>query len=471
MPNKSKISLLWFKNDLRLLDNESLCNSLEASEKILPVYIFDPRHYRETAYDFPKAGYNRFEFLKQTLTDLRENLKKADANLLIKVGKPEEIIPKIIEKYGISSVFAEQEYAPEEEAVVQQVIKNLPQSCEYKAIWGKTMYHIDDLPYAIDEIPLTSKAFRINTEKKASVREVFAQPEKIEVFDIEDWGELPEASTFDLVPEESQEAETYLKGGETEALKRLAYYTHESELLTSYKWTRNRSLGLDYSSKFSPYLALGAISPRKIHKEVKLYEKEIKKNISTWWLIFEVVWRDYFTFKGMMMGDAIFKTEGFKNKEITFENDTEKFQRWCDGTTGIPFIDAHMRQLNRTGYMSNRGRVNCASYMVHDLKIDWTWGAAYFESKLIDYDVSSNWMNWHMQAYEIWYTNPVHQSLKYKAIEFIQKWVSELASVEGALIYAPWQMGKQPTDYPAPIEVYSKWSRSINNILKAAEKE
>jgi deoxyribodipyrimidine photo-lyase len=89
-------------------------------------------------------------------------------------------------------------------------------------------------------------------------------------------------------------------------------------------------------------------------------------------LIFELVWRDYFTFKSMRFGDLIFKMEGFKNNQI-------HFKRWQDGQTGIPFIDAHMRQLNQTGYMSNRGRVNCASYLVQDLKIDWTWGAAYFD--------------------------------------------------------------------------------------------
>lgn len=104
----------------------------------------------------------------------------------------------------------------------------------------------------------------------------------------------------------------------------------------------------------------------------------------------------------MRFEDQIFQTKGYKDKEVEFENDPEKFKRWCDGNTGIPFVDAHMRQLNETGYMSNRGRVNCTSYFVHDLKIDWTWGAAYFESKLIDYDVSSNWMNWHMQAFEIY---------------------------------------------------------------------
>ncbi len=469
MPNKSKTSLLWFKNDLRLLDNESLCKAINQSENILPVYIFDPRHYARTDLAFPKAGHIRFQFLVQTLNDLRANLRAKNGNLMILTGKSEENIPELAKTYKISHVFAEQEYAPEECNVVQSVIDNLPKSCEYLGSWGKTLYHIDDIPYEIENIPLTSKAYRINTEKQARVRNLFPEPKKLKVPPLENWGNLPEALELGLLSDSKFLETTYLPGGETEALKRLAYYTHESELLTSYKWTRNRSLGLDYSSKLSPYLALGAMSPRKIYREVKAYEQTIKKNISTWWLIFEVVWRDYFTFKGMRMGSQIFHTTGFKKKFIDFENDPDKFGRWCAGTTGIPFIDAHMRQLNRTGYMSNRGRVNCASYMVHDLKIDWTWGAAYFESKLIDYDVSSNWMNWHMQAYEIWYTNPVHQSLKYKAIDFIKEWVPELASLNNAFIYAPWEMQDPPDAYPEPIDIYPKWSRSIQTILKAIE--
>ncbi|MGO4911160.1 DASH family cryptochrome [Leeuwenhoekiella sp. W20_SRS_FM14] len=458
--------LLWFKNDLRLLDNETLCRAVNSCTSILPVYIFDPRLFANTVYNFPKAGLNRFEFLKQTVDVLRTNLQNLGANLLVEIGHPEELIPALIKKHKITKLFAEQEYASEELKIVDAVKQQLSEEVTYDFIWGKTLYHIDDIPYSIDKIPLTSKAFRINTTKKAEVRETFDIPKKIEILSLNDWGTLPEATQFNFEVLDDQKENLYVKGGEDLALERLNYYTVETELLTSYKWTRNKSLGLDYSSKLSPYLAVGAISPRTIYYAVKAYEKNIKKNISTWWLVFEVVWRDFFTFKGMRMGNSIFKTEGYKNKEVPFENNTEYFERWCAGTTGIPFIDAHMRQLNETGYMSNRGRVNCASYFVHDLKIDWTWGAAYFESKLIDYDVSSNWMNWHMQAYEIWYTNPVNQSIKYKAADYIKKWIPELAAVNDELIHIPWKIEEYKLKYPKPIEVYSKWERAEIKILK-----
>ncbi|MGC1471038.1 MAG: DASH family cryptochrome, partial [Psychroserpens sp.] len=368
------------------------------------------------------------------------------------------------EKYNVNTIFAENEYAAEELQVIQNLENNLKSSCELNLTWGKTLYHIDDLPYTINEIPATSKAYRINTAKKADVREPFLAPEKINVIDDFPKSKLPIADDFNF--KDVVDIEPYVNGGEDKALERLHHYTFETQQLTSYRWTRNRSLGMDYSSKFSPYLALGCISPRLIYQKVKHYEEVIKKNQSTWWIVFELVWRDFFTFKGMNVGNRMFFTEGFKGKNREWENDPENFKRWCDGKTGLPFIDAHLRQLNKTGFMSNRGRVNCASFLVYDYKIDWTWGAAYFESKLIDYDVSANWMNWHYQAYEIWYTNPIHQSLKYDAKEFIQKYVPELRDIDDNTIYLPWEYG---IDYPKPVEIFSKWQRSINKIKKTME--
>ena len=219
---------------------------------------------------------------------------------------------------------------------------------------------------------------------------------------------------------------------------------------------------MDYSSKFSPYTALGCLSPRTIYEAVKNYEKTVKKNQSTWWIIFEIIWRDYFTFTLMRFQNAIYQTKGCTNKTYEFKNDKDLFGRWCEGCTGIPFVDAHMRQLNETGYMSNRGRVNCSSFLVYDYKIDWTWGAAYFELKLIDYDVASNWMNWHSQACQIWYTNPVHQANKYKAQEYIRKWNPEIQHLNDMEILIPWESHNK--EYPQTKEIFSKWARVINKI-------
>jgi deoxyribodipyrimidine photo-lyase len=457
-------SIVWFKNDLRLHDNETLCKAIAFGQPILPIFIFDERLYKSLDLGFRKAGYNRFKFLKESVLNLKENLRKIGGDLYITYGIPEKILSDFVEKFNVSTIYAEEEYASEELQVLDTLRTNLEGKCELNLTWGKTLYHIDDIPYKIDEIPVTSKAYRINTAKQAEVREPFLAPESIDIIENFPESSIPTANNFNF--EDNQEFELYVNGGEDRALERLHHYTFETQQLTNYRWTRNRSLGMEYSSKFSPYLALGCISPRLIYQKVKQYEELIKKNQSTWWIVFELVWRDFFTFRGMSVANQMFKTEGFKNKSHEWENDPEKFKRWCEGITGLPFIDAHMRQLNKTGFMSNRGRVNCASFLVYDYKIDWTWGAAYFESKLIDYDVSANWMNWHYQAYEIWYTNPIHQSLKYDAKEFIQKYVPELSDIDNNTIYLPWEYG---IDYPKPVEIFSKWQRSINKIKETME--
>ena len=458
-----KRGLVWFKNDLRVHDNEALVKAQEECSEVLCCYCVERSDFEMLDLGFRKMDINRFKFVEQSVADLQRNLELLGGHLFIGEASALITLPELVREYGITAIYGEAQYASYELDLVKKVRVALPET-NFHFFWGKTLYHKDDIPFKIDEIPLTSKAYRIPAGKEAAPREPFKAPESINsVKKIKSNG-FPSCTEYGFTEEAYKRASPFLVGGETAALERLEYYTFKSELLTGYRWSRNRSDGLDYSSKLSPYLALGCISPREIYQKVKAYEKEVKKNQSTWWLIFELVWRDYFTFKGMRFGNKIFKSSGYKNKKIVWENDSVKFERWCSGTTGVPFIDAHMRQLNQTGFMSNRGRVNCSSYFVHDLKLDWTWGASYFESKLIDYDVSSNWMNWHMQAFEIWYTNPVHQSNKYKAQDFIRKWIPELSSYNNVEVLIPWEY--ELSDYPKPVDVYSKWSRAINLIKK-----
>lgn len=465
-----KTGLVWFKNDLRIHDNEALVQAIEQCDDLIFYFSVEPHLFEQLELGFRKSDIVRFKFLEQSVNALQQKLENIGGHLIISSKSANELIPDLISEYNISKVFAEKEYAPEELQIVASVQNKLPK-IEFSFYWGKTLYHIHDIPFTIENIPLTSKAYRIPASKESNPRETFETPRKLAGHPDAKSTTFPSYDLYGFSKSEYESALPFLEGGEEKALERLHFYTFETEKLTGYRWTRNKSLGLDYSSKFSPYLALGCISARLIYETVKKYEAEIKKNQSTWWLVFELVWRDYFTFKGMKFGAEFFYTKGFKNKDMAFENDSEKFKRWQEGRTGIPFIDAHMRQLNETGYMSNRGRVNCASYFIHDLKIDWTWGAAYFESKLIDYDVSANWLNWHVQAFEIYYTNPVHQSLKYKSNEYIAKWIPELSEIEDDKVHAPWMFKDdlKNINYPDPIEVYSKWTRSINRIIASVE--
>lgn len=459
-----KVGLVWFKNDLRLHDNEAVCRALAECDRIVYCYCLESSWYQPLKLGFRKTDINRFKFLEQSVLSLQAKLVSLGGHLVIGASSASEFIPWLIKKHGIVEVFAESEYSSEELSLIEKVKTN-SKDVIYNFYWGKTLYHIDDIPFSIEGIPLTSKAYRIPVSKKSSPREVYRAPEDLKALPKIESSIYPSYVQYGFTEQDYRNAQPYLPGGEDAGLERLKHYTLDTELLTGYRWSRNKSMGLDYSSKFSPYLALGCVSAREIYKAVKLYEQGIKKNQSTWWIIFEHVWRDYFTFKNMRFGSKIFRKEGFKNKVVNFDNDTDHFHRWCEGQTGIPFVDAHMRQLNQTGYMSNRGRVNCASYLIHDLRIDWTWGAAYFESKLIDYDVSSNWMNWHVQAFEIYYTNPVHQSNKYKAQRFIREWIPQLSDHDDVEILIPWEYPL--AEYPRPVEIYKKWTRSINLIKSA----
>lgn len=172
-------------------------------------------------------------------------------------------------------------------------------------------------------------------------------------------------------------------GGETAALNRLKSYLWDTQAVEKYKITRNGLLGSEYSTKLSCWLAFGCISPRRIFHELKKYETERVKNDSTYWVIFELLWRDYFRFVAAKYGNSLFYSGGIKKLKYNWSEDMEKFQKWADGKTGVPFVDANMRELLQTGWMSNRGRQNVASFLTKDLGLDWRMGAEWFEYLLV----------------------------------------------------------------------------------------
>ena len=154
-------------------------------------------------------------------------------------------------------------------------------------------------------------------------------------------------------------------------------------------------IGENYSTKFSAWLGLGCLSPREIYYELKKYERQFSANESTYWLEFELLWRDYFRFMMKKYSNLFFQQTGIKAKtDLLHQHNNDTLLTWINGKTGVDFIDANMIELKLTGFMSNRGRQNVASYLCNDLKLDWRYGAAYFEQQLIDYDVCSNWGNW-----------------------------------------------------------------------------
>lgn len=391
-----KTAVVWFKTDLRIEDNETLVKAISQSQEIIPVYCFDDSHFETTSYGFKKTGSFRAQFLLEALQDLDANLRNLGSGLLIVKGKPEIELPKIVQEYKAQKVFTKREVAFEEkqtEKLVQDELFKL--RCELETCSTSTLYHAQDLPFSIKNIPDVFTNFRKKTEKDAIVRKPFEKPTQINSPEISEL-QLPTLEVLGLEKIKiDQRAALLFKGGETEALKRLNHYFFETKSLSKYKETRNGMVGPDYSSKFSAWLALGCISPRYIYAEVKKYEKEFGANDSTYWLIFELLWRDFFRFMFKKYQTKFFLYSGIKSEKVNSKSLNEKLvSQWINGATQSDFINANMLELKLTGFMSNRGRQNVASYFCNELNMDWRLGAAYFEEQLIDYDVCSNWGNW-----------------------------------------------------------------------------
>jgi deoxyribodipyrimidine photo-lyase len=388
--------IVWFKTDLRLHDNETLIKAIAQGDVIVPVYCFDDSHFVESELGFQKTGSFRAQFLLESLIDLDKNLRELGSGLIILKGKPEVEIPKVVLRYNANKVMAKREVSYEERQTEAKVLEALFKlKCELQTFSTSTLYHAEDLPFSIKDIPDVFTNFRKKTEKDAVIRPSFESPLQIKSPKIEPI-QLPTIEELGLPfqPINSRAAIDF-KGGESPAIARLNHYFFETKCISSYKETRNGLVGADYSSKFSAWLALGCISPRYIYQELKKYEVKFGANDSTYWLVFEFLWRDYFRFMMKKHQSNFFKQSGIKNNKIKlFSDNVQKLQDWIDGKTGIDFVDANMIELKLTGFMSNRGRQNVASYLCNDLKLDWRLGAEYFEQQLIDYDVCSNWGNW-----------------------------------------------------------------------------
>lgn len=389
-------SVVWFKTDLRLHDNETLIKAITESDSIIPVYCFDEAQFGTTKFGFQKTGSFRAQFLLESLEDLDRNLRAIGSGLVILKGKPEEEIPKLVKQHKATKVFAKREVAFEERNTEQKVQEAMFKiKCDFESFSTSTLYHAEDLPFSIKDIPDVFTNFRKKTEKESVIRPAFDVPPQIKSPFIETMV-LPTLEELGLNHQAiDTRAVLHFKGGETEAIARLNHYFYESKCISEYKITRNGMIGADYSSKFSAWLAMGCISPRFIYQELKQFEHQFGANDSTYWLVFELLWRDYFRFMMKKHKVKLFQKAGIQNKESSENNSNiNLLQKWIEGKTGVDFIDANMLELKHTGFMSNRGRQNVASYLCNDLKLDWRLGAAYFEQQLIDYDVCSNWGNW-----------------------------------------------------------------------------
>lgn len=479
--------LIWYRNDLRIHDCEPLHQAIQLNpEVIIPVYCFDPRQWGETAYGFPKTGAFRAQFLLESLADLRASLQRLGSDLVIRIGKPEIILPQIAQESAIAQIYFYKEVTSEEAAVetaLQAAIQ--PLGITLKSFWGHTLYHPEDLPFGVSQLPELFTHFRKAVEKSATVRPTYSTPQSLPPLPPLDAGSLPQLADFGLkTPEPDPRAVIRFKGGETEAQNRLQHYFWQQDHLKAYKETRNGMLGADYSSKFSPWLALGCLSPRYIYEQVKDYEAQRLANDSTYWLVFELLWRDYFRLICAKHGDRIFRLSGLQGIEIPWKEDWKQFDLWREGMTGFPLVDANMRELAATGFMSNRGRQNVASFLTKNLGINWQMGAEWFESLLIDYDVCSNYGNWNYtagvgnDARGFRFFNILKQSKDYDPQgDYVKHWLPELANLPASKVHEPWKLLpveqqrfnlRLGVDYPHPVVDLFKSAKNNEQLYNAA---
>ena len=477
--------LIWYRNDLRIHDHEALHQAIKEKSLTIPFYCFDLRQFEKTSFGFPKTGNFRGKFLLESLENLRNSLQNIGSNLIIRIGYPEKIIPQLVKELSIDAVYFHEEVTSEEIQVEKAIEKALiTLNVKLKGFWVSTLYHRDNLPFEVNKIPEVFTSFRKKVEKYSTVNSTFSTPSKLPPLPDIELGNIPSLEKLGLKePDYEPRISFPFTGGETEGIKRLNHYFWQENCLANYRETRNGMLGADYSSKFSPWLANGCLSPRYIYEEVQKYEAERIKNNSTYWLIFELLWRDYFRFICAKHGDKIFAKSGLQGLNIPWNEDRERFKLWQEGKTGYPLVDANMRELAQTGFMSNRGRQNVASFLTKNLGINWIMGAEWFESLLIDYDVCSNYGNWNYtagvgnDARGFRYFNIPKQSKDYDAKgNYLKHWLPELKAIPGDKIHQPWKLSQQEqklynvvigVNYPHPVVDFFKSIKANEKVYLA----
>jgi deoxyribodipyrimidine photo-lyase len=381
--------IYWFRGDLRLTDNPAFLKACLESEYLLPIYIHHPREKADTKWGFSRKGSYSQQFLQESILDLKKQLIKKESDLIEFSGLPEEIIPELIKILGDAHVHCQTIEAPEEKGDVNQLIK---QNITIKQFWQCSMLDPKDLPFALEQMPDMFTAFRQKIENaKLRFAEPVTRPSKVPPLP-DELSQIHETLKVIQSNQNPDSTELIFKGGETSASLHIEQY-FDRRLPDTYKQTRNQLLGMDYSSKFSPWLAHGCCSARFISQRLSQYEKQHGANESTYWIWFELLWRDYFSFLPFKYGKKLFYPRGLTDQPVGKLN-VSQFNQWINGQTKDPFINAAMTELSSTGFMSNRMRQIVASYWIYDMGGDWRAGAAWFESQLIDYDVYSNQGNW-----------------------------------------------------------------------------
>ncbi len=387
--------LYWFRQDLRLHDNPALQAACAGARQMTLVFCHDPRLRQTTPWGFERGSPHQQQFLHDTLAELAQRIEAAGNRLLQFEGLPGEILPVLARDMKVTAIHAECLPAPyelQDETAVRH-LAGVPLHTH----WQTTVFHPDDAPFAIDRLPRMYTYFKNALHEAGTpVRPPVASLASLPPPAPGAVPDLPPPTPWQAPPADARSSFPYhqasCRGGETAALTHLEQYVAR-QLPLSYEKTRNQLHGLDYSSKLSPWLATGALSVRTVERALRGLATEHGPSTGIDSLWSEVLWRDFFRYLHLKHGRKLYHASGIGHRPEPPHN-PEAFERWCQGDTGQPLVDAGMRELRATGFLSNRLRQVVASYLINDLQCDWRAGAAWFEHCLVDFDVCSNQGNW-----------------------------------------------------------------------------
>jgi len=393
---KDSNALVLLNECLRIEDNE-LLERASMHKGVLCAYLIDEKPIPLHNEPFQAKGPFARKFELEALNELEDRLKELGINLMVLPFKAESLL-NLIESQYIDTVYSPLWIASYERNLKERVLKELPKG-NLNWIERPVQFLLDPeaVPFEIEDLPEVFTVFRKKVEKRLRVESplkgISKQKHNV-LFNVTE-SQVPSLKHFGYTTVETDTRSAHpFKGGEENAWKRIEDYFFERRLVSRYKKTRNGLVGEAYSTKFSGYLALGCISARSIYAALSKFESTIEKNEDTYWVLFELLWREYFKFLGLKHGDNLFKLGGIKQRSYQWNNDKLAFEAWINGKTKDPFVNAVMLELKHTGFTSNRGRQNAASYWSKTLRQDWRIGAYYFQTQLIDNDVQSNWGNW-----------------------------------------------------------------------------
>ncbi len=445
---KCECALVWYRRDLRIRDHAPVHAALASAPEVVGVVVLDPREEEVR----PETGLSRLgllarRFRAEAVADLAEAWQMRGGRLLVVRGLPEEVLPDLMARIGAQTLHATREWAPEERAVERALEAAL--GGRLHLIDAQTLVDFTDLPVRLERLPAQFTPFRHILERSGPpVRAPLEAPRHLPV---------PRDLTFpdglvrlreDLEVEPDPRALAWTLGGESAAWERIGSWIWRDDRLARYHETRDGLLQPDDASRFSQYLAWGCVSPRQIVAEVRRYEEQRVSNRSTYWLVFELWWRDFFHLRMRLAGHRAFGSDGPAGVPVPWSHDRERFHRWLAGETGYPLVDATMRELAATGHLSNRGRQIAASFLVQHLGIDWRWGAWAFQGWLIDHDVASNWGNWAYLAgvgadpRGTRVFNPVKQARDHDPDgAYVRHWLGDAPWRVGEGLFEPWLHG------------------------------